>query len=344
MLRSMTVIIPLVLVAQAHGKEFKTSPDSMDKLADVLSDSLVNNLFDRVLKGSLHLEDLDKSTLGKPGHLAMNARSSVMRVPPMQAGKAARAPLKNTMSVPPMQAGKAAHTPFKNTMMAQPGETLTRRSTLVHGSNNPVINNPGEYPDPDFMREVEGKFPDAGIADGFEARALLAMGYTWLDVRTPIEYGEGSVPGAVNIPIVTGSRRFDSETNTRLFKKENQQPNVDFIKEVEKKFPDKSAKLLIACSDARQRAISALEALDEAGYTNIVGVKGGYMKFHLLYDAKMNRRRKDGFVEDYMGKGDAGGIHGTGAGTGAWEAAGGFSGDPMPVKDINDWIDVVPAR
>jgi rhodanese-related sulfurtransferase len=47
--------------------------------------------------------------------------------------------------------------------------------------------------------------------------------------------------------------------------------------QVEKRFPNKSAaKLLVACADGRQYSIDALEALDEAGYTNIVGLRGGY--------------------------------------------------------------------
>ena len=46
--------------------------------------------------------------------------------------------------------------------------------------------------------------------------------------------------------------------------------------QVQRRFPDKGAKLLVACSNGRQYSIDALEALDEAGYTNIVGLRGGY--------------------------------------------------------------------
>jgi hypothetical protein len=44
--------------------------------------------------------------------------------------------------------------------------------------------------------------------------------------------------------------------------------------QVEKKFPNKEAKLIVADSDGRTYAIEALEALDEAGYVNMVGLKG----------------------------------------------------------------------
>jgi rhodanese-related sulfurtransferase len=46
---------------------------------------------------------------------------------------------------------------------------------------------------------------------------------------------------------------------------------------VQKKFPNKdAAKLMIGDSDGRSYAIDVLEALEEAGYSNLVGIKGGY--------------------------------------------------------------------
>jgi hypothetical protein len=47
--------------------------------------------------------------------------------------------------------------------------------------------------------------------------------------------------------------------------------------QVEQKFPNKtSVKLMVGDSDGRSYAIDVLEALEEAGYTNLVGIKGGY--------------------------------------------------------------------
>ena len=43
--------------------------------------------------------------------------------------------------------------------------------------------------------------------------------------------------------------------------------------QVKKRFPDTEAKLLIGCSDGRKYSIDALTALDEEGYTNIVGLR-----------------------------------------------------------------------
>jgi len=44
---------------------------------------------------------------------------------------------------------------------------------------------------------------------------------------------------------------------------------------VKKRFPDPESKLLIGCSDGRAYSMDALMALDEEGYTNIVGLKVG---------------------------------------------------------------------
>ena len=55
--------------------------------------------------------------------------------------------------------------------------------------------------------------------------------------------------------------------------------NENFVKAVEAAVPDKATKLIIVCSDGRVRTLSALRALDDAGYTAIVGMRGGYNGF-----------------------------------------------------------------
>lgn len=45
---------------------------------------------------------------------------------------------------------------------------------------------------------------------------------------------------------------------------------------MEAKFPNKDKKLLVGCSDGRSYCIDALEALDEAGYSNLAALRGGY--------------------------------------------------------------------
>ena len=89
---------------------------------------------------------------------------------------------------------------------------------------------------------------------------------------------------------------------------------VSAMLQVEKKFPDKEAKILIGCSNGRAYSMDALEALDEAGYTNLAGLKGGYHAWFNVFDHKLNRRRSGEYAETFTHDGDSAGIHGSGAG------------------------------
>ena len=83
--------------------------------------------------------------------------------------------------------------------------------------------------------------------------------------------------------------------------------------QVAKVFPDKNEKIIVACSDGRNRAIQALEALDEAGYVNIVGLRGGYNMWNRTWDAKMRRSLPGVFQEEWQHSADGCGVHATGA-------------------------------
>lgn len=54
--------------------------------------------------------------------------------------------------------------------------------------------------------------------------------------------------------------------------------------------------------------------LDEAGYTNLAGLKGGYNAWFSVFDNKLNRRRSGEYAETFTHDGDSAGIHGSGAG------------------------------
>merc|ERR1712031_110618 len=85
--------------------------------------------------------------------------------------------------------------------------------------------------------------------------------------------------------------------------------------QVKEKFPDKESKLLIVCSDGKQRAIQVLMLLDAEGYTNIVGLKGGFIGWNQVFTTKLERRGTNVRYETvYTADGDGMGIHSTGAG------------------------------
>lgn len=95
---------------------------------------------------------------------------------------------------------------------------------------------------------------------------------------------------------------------SRLLQVFKRTENPDFVATVEKSFPDKDeAKILIGCSDGRRYSMDALMALDEAGYSNIVGLKGGYYAWAQTFDNKGKRRVFGEYQEDYLKGGDSAG-------------------------------------
>lgn len=85
--------------------------------------------------------------------------------------------------------------------------------------------------------------------------------------------------------------------------------------QIEKKFPNKEAPIIVGCRDGRTYAMEALEALDEAGYVNLVGLRGGFYAWFVVFDNKGGRRMFGEYAEAYDGDGsDSTGIHASGAG------------------------------
>jgi rhodanese-related sulfurtransferase len=111
-----------------------------------------------------------------------------------------------------------------------------------------------------------------------EAAALLAEGWSYLDVRSIPEFEEGHPPGAANVPLL-------HLTAGRM------SPNADFQKVVAANFaPD--TKLVVGCK-AGGRSLQAAALLEAAGYTSVVDMRGG---FHGERDG-MGRVTTPGWVE-----------------------------------------------
>lgn len=173
-------------------------------------------------------------------------------------------------------------------------------------STNSTINN-------NTNKQYNKTTPTIQTANVEEARCLYENGWTYLDIRSEFELEEsGKVKGAVNVPFVHIKRTYDSEKRERVVQKTD---NEDFVKMVEKRFPDKAnAKLIVGCSNGRAYSVDALEALDEAGYANLAWLKGGYQAWFNTFDNKLGRRRFGEYAETYMHDGDSCGIHASGAG------------------------------
>ncbi|HXN85079.1 MAG TPA: rhodanese-like domain-containing protein [Candidatus Binataceae bacterium] len=87
-------------------------------------------------------------------------------------------------------------------------------------------------------------------------------GAIYLDVRTEGEFAQGHPSGAINVPVVF------------IKGPGNMQLNDDFTTVAEKVLP-KNAKLIVGCQ-AGGRSQRACEILEEAGYTDLTNVVGGF--------------------------------------------------------------------
>jgi len=84
----------------------------------------------------------------------------------------------------------------------------------------------------------------------------------YLDVRTEAEFSAGHPEGAINIPVVFIKGPGQMEVNP------------DFLAVAEKVLP-KNKKLVVGCM-AGGRSQRACEMLEEAGYTDLTNVRGGF--------------------------------------------------------------------
>ena len=84
----------------------------------------------------------------------------------------------------------------------------------------------------------------------------------YLDVRTEQEFAQGHPTGAINIPVVFIKGPGQMEVNP------------DFVTVAEKALP-KGKKLVVGCM-AGGRSQRACEMLEQAGYTDLTNVRGGF--------------------------------------------------------------------
>jgi rhodanese-related sulfurtransferase len=96
-----------------------------------------------------------------------------------------------------------------------------------------------------------------------QAKELLDSNrdYIYLDVRTVQEFDAGHVPGSKNIPLMEPMMG-------------RMQLNPEFVGVVEGNF-GKDAKLIVGCQKGG-RSLKAAEMLQEAGFKNVVDMRGGF--------------------------------------------------------------------
>ncbi|MGI9621368.1 MAG: molybdopterin-synthase adenylyltransferase MoeB [Acidimicrobiales bacterium] len=103
----------------------------------------------------------------------------------------------------------------------------------------------------DLLKDAKSRIDEVTTA---EAEALLADGWTLLDVREPDEYEQGAVPGSIHIP------RGQLESN------------------VEGRIPVKSAPIVAMCAGGVRSAFAA-ETLALLDYEKVVSMDGGFNRW-----------------------------------------------------------------
>jgi len=94
-----------------------------------------------------------------------------------------------------------------------------------------------------------------------EAKALMAEGFAYVDVRSVPEFEKGHPQGAYNVPLLHMGPAGMS-------------PNAEFLSVMQKTFP-KDAKLIIGCKMGG-RSAQASQLLESVGYLTVVDQKGGF--------------------------------------------------------------------
>jgi rhodanese-related sulfurtransferase len=98
-----------------------------------------------------------------------------------------------------------------------------------------------------------------------EAAALVADGWTYVDVRSIPEFEAGHPAGAANVPLLH-------------FQNGRMAPNPDFERVMAANYP-KDAKLVIGCKSGG-RSLQAAGLLEASGYTSVVDMRGGFSGEH----------------------------------------------------------------
>lgn len=219
----------------------------------------------------------------------------------------------------------------------QPLVAHRQRALVVKAVDPAVLYDLPAYPNPAWIEACAEEFPEYGMASIEQARTLFSpeIGYKYLDVRASYEIDTiGKVAGSVNIPLINAKPQWNSETGSRDYV---QTVNSDFMNQIQKAFPDKSTKIIVGCSDGFNRTIQACMLMEEAGFSDIVAIQGGFNLWTRKFDNKLNRRRSDGYTERYDSGArgsDSAGIHASGAGFQKMDAI-----DQVQGKDPVDWVD-----
>jgi rhodanese-related sulfurtransferase len=104
--------------------------------------------------------------------------------------------------------------------------------------------------------------PITSLAPKAAAAAMAAGPHCFVDVRTVEEFNAGRPGGAINVPIAHRSPSGQMA------------PNADFLAAM-KSVAQPGTKVFASCLSG-MRSMNACKALEQAGYTSLVNIEGGF--------------------------------------------------------------------
>jgi len=102
---------------------------------------------------------------------------------------------------------------------------------------------------------------ELGEVSPVEAKKLLDSGFSYVDVRTQLEFQSAHPEGAINVPFVLRVRPGEAQ-------------NPDFVRLIERRFAATDGLVLGCATGVRSRA--AAELLRQSGFTRVVEMPAGF--------------------------------------------------------------------
>lgn len=149
------------------------------------------------------------------------------------------------------------------------------------------------------------------LSNGDAAKELVEKeGFRVVDVRDETQWERSRIAGSTHIPYFIVNKDSGVETAIKrqahmnfsgmLYGVAFTKPNPEFVTQAQQLFPDKSSKLLLVCQEGL-RANSAVDELEDVGYTNLAVLEKGLNRVNPgLFEKEGPRELKDagkgGFV------------------------------------------------
>ena len=161
-----------------------------------------------------------------------------------------------------------------------------------------------------FVYDISQKKFSEKVIEEKPIEEALSLSYPLMDVRSPKEYKEGHIPGAVNIPLFSDDERAKVGTTYKQKSKEAAvELGYQFVNPKLQHFIDRSfmlapdGKVSVHCWRGGMRSKAFAEHLSENGFKNVNVIAGGYKAYRNYVLDQLSRPGNLRIVGGYTGSG-----------------------------------------